>query len=404
MNSVLSKLTIANYKSIYRPQSIDFSKTNKKTVAMYGKNASGKSNIIRALQMIIDIIIHSGDAGYELPYHPFHYVSNLTAPVPTVFSIEITNGRHTMEYSFAYNSTSITREALKLKSENTNKYKTLFLRTDNEIINSSAVNYGFGQKLLERTLPKTLLLTKAYEDNNTFAKFIFDAIKHIRFAPMNSITLEMRAAKILAEDPDIKQCVVEQMKKNDPGIINIITQPIHALNNILESGADGTGLLQRLMRLDIANVEITRKYNDIVFLEDISNESAGTKTILTTLTILLNAIKHDDMLCMDEFGNYMHPYIVAEISKFYESQNPDKIFFVSTHQLGLYDYIDRTERIIVRKDPNLGETIIEQRKASFSNRRSKEDKQEANNNYSNNVSLKKAIIDEIKLYDEFGLL
>lgn len=404
MNSALSKLTIANYKSIYRPQSIDFSKTNKKTVAMYGKNASGKSNIIRALQTIVDIIIHSGDADYELPYHPFHYASNPTTVIPTVFSIEVTNSQHTMEYSFAYNGTSITRETLKLKSENTNKYKTLFLRAGNEMINSSAANYGFGQKLLERTLPKTLLLTKAYEDNNPFAKFIFDAIRHIKFAPMNSVGLEMRVTKILAENADIRRRVSDQMVKYDPGIIGVTTYPTHAPNNLLGSDTTEVGLLQKLMRLNITNVDIARKYNNVVFSEDISNESAGTRTILTTLTILLNAIKHDDMLCMDEFGNYIHPYIVAEISKFYESQNPNKIFFVSTHQLGLYDYIDRTERIIVRKDPELGETIIDQRKASSNNRKLRKDKQEADNNFINNTVLEKMTIEESKLYDELGLL
>jgi len=407
MNNALSKYTIANFRSIHRPQSIDFNKTNKKTVALYGQNASGKSNIIRALQTIVEIIIHSGDAGYTLPYDPFHYstsFTNSTNPLPTAFSIEVKNDQHVLEYNFAYDHTSITRETLKLKSEKTNKYKTLFMRQKNEIINSSAANYGFGQKLLERTLPKTLLLTKAYEDNNPFAKFIFDAIKHIEFAPMNSGELELRAATILANNDDIRRCVLEQITKFDPGIINLVTYSNRTLEGLLGNGQAEMKLLQGLIRLSVTNVEIVRKYNDTIYSERFHNESAGTKAILVTLTVLLHAIKNNKMVCMDEFGNYIHPYIVAEISNFYEKQKPDKVFFVSTHQLGLYDYIDRTERIIISKDPEFGETTIEQRKASSNLRKIKKDRQEADNNFRKKTLLEKMSIDEIKIYDELDLL
>lgn len=405
MNSALTKITIANYRSIYRPQTIDFNKTYKKVIALYGKNASGKSNIIRAIKTMSNIVIHSGDAGYTLPYDPFHYSVNFDNLLPTVFSIEARDDRHVMEYSFAYNNTFITRETLKIKSEKTNKYKVLFARTENEIANAAAANYGFGQRMIERTLPKTLLLTKAYEDNNPFAKFIFDAISHIEFAPMNSKSLEIRIANILAEDNDIRQEVVEQITKYDPGILDIRTYSTHTLNGLLNNESDDAGLLRKLMRLNITNIEVVRQYNNVIYSEDIDNESTGTKAILITLVMLLHAIKYDKMLCMDEFGNFIHPYVVAEISKFYESQKPNKSFFVSTHQLGLYDYIDRTERIIIKKDPILGETIIDQRKASISSRKAKEDRREANSYYNTNGTYEKEqFFDETKLYDETGLL
>lgn len=403
MSPFLSRIAIANYKSILYPQAINFDTTSMNVAALYGRNAAGKSNILKAVKTIADMIIHSGDASFILPYDSFHY-SREAALRPTMFCIDVKNEKYSLSYVFSYNADRIIHEMLRMKSRNTNKYKILFLRRENTLINVSAVNYGFGQKLIGRTLPKTLLLTKAYEDNNPYASFILDAVKNIEFTSMESSRLESKVATILSDSPRIKDKVVKVMRNIDPGFKDIQTSNTRMLENLLRNAPINTDLLWRLTRERYVNVKIARKYKKNEYLEDISDESSGTRAILSALTMLQYAADNDLMLCVDEFGSYMHPQIAQRIISYYDSLNPKKKMLITTHQLGLYDYIGRSERIIVRKDEENGATYTEQRKSTKSVRKAREEKREAKN-YFRNASKKETFDkDAQKLFDSLEVI
>lgn len=376
MDSALTEFTIANFRSIYRPQTIKFNLGEAKTFAIYGQNASGKSNILKALRIMTNIIIHSADASYELPFDFFHY-SKTASTKPTIFSIEVKSKRYTLNYTFAYNQIKILYEVLRQKSDNTNKYKTLFLRKEQEIINPSAINFGFTPKLIERTLEKTLLITKAYEDNNPYAKTILETIHSIEFASMESRAIENKVATILDIRPDIKDKVLNALSDIEGNIADIKTTHIK-LSDSLNEAMNSQSLLRQLLN-SYTDVKIVRKYGETEYHESFNDESSGTRAIISILTMLQYATENNLMLCMDEFGNFIHPRNAAKIINYYENLHPRKCFLISTHQLGLYDCIGRAERIIVSKNHNTGETRIEQRKATRNPRALKEDRREADN-------------------------
>lgn len=375
MEPVVSKLTFANFRSIFQPQVIDFGEMGS-VVALYGRNGAGKSNTLKALRAIVDIMIHSGDVDYKLPYNYFHYLTE-AAVRPTMFGIEIKDDRHVMNYSFAFNANEIVYESLKIKSRRTNKHKVIFLRRKRELVNSAAANYGFSEKLLERTLSKTLLLTKAYEDNNAYAKFIFDAVKRIEFVSMESGKLEAKVATILNSDSDLKDWVLNEFSKLEAGVKEIRTANMRGLDDLLAGLAVESDLIWRLAQGSYVDVKLVREYNGVEYPESINDESSGNKAILNALTMIRYAFENNLMLCMDEFGSFLNPVVAEKIIGIYNNFHAGNRLLITTHQLGLYDCIGRAERVIVRKDEKTGETYLEQRKPSTSLRKLREDKKEA---------------------------
>lgn len=375
MNITLSRFSVANFRSIYGVQSIDFVSTDN-VVALYGQNGAGKSNVLKALNTMIEIMIHSADVGYNLPHIFFHYADEAAAR-PSTFSIDVSDGKYSMSYSFACNAHEITYEILKVKNNNSSKYRVLFSRRRRELINPSAANYGFSQKLIDRTLSKTLLLTKAYGENNPYAKFVFNAVERIEYASMESGRLESKVATILNADDEVRKCVSAELKKFEPGVKEIQTSSTRVLDSLLSNFTLETDLLRKIAQDKYVNVKIVREYGGISYSEDISDESSGVRAIVTALTMMRFAVNKELMLCIDEFGTFMHPFVVQKLIEYYNGLNPRNKLLITTHQLGLYDYIGRADRVIVKKNSKTGETILEQRKKSTSLRRLREEKKEA---------------------------
>ena len=93
MNKLLS-LKITNFCSFYDKQTLVFDhKNNSNITAIYGPNASGKSNTAKALSFIKYFIINSADAkNINIPYEPFQLIQDNLKP--TSFEIEFIYDNH----------------------------------------------------------------------------------------------------------------------------------------------------------------------------------------------------------------------------------------------------------------------------------------------------------------------
>ena len=170
---------MGNYRSFYKPQTIDFGGDAARLItALYGPNASGKSNVVKALSTMFSCIVNSANANWRLPYDPFLLRVGADSE-PTSFKIVFSIAQRTFSYSFSYDSARIVSEQLLERSKNSRKMRTVFSRNENNELNSTAVKNGFGKRLHAKTRPDTLLITKAREDNNDYANQVFDLLASI---------------------------------------------------------------------------------------------------------------------------------------------------------------------------------------------------------------------------------
>lgn len=386
MKFELLGVKIGNFRSFGEPQSVPLKASNGKVLGFFGQNSAGKSNVIKAIWVFKNMVIHSGDANWHPIYEPF-FLSKSRAP--SYFEVEITDGTNSYLYGFAFTNIRIVSEFLKEKSKNTNKYRTIFERKNNQIMNTGAANYGFGTKLVERTLPKTLLITKAYEDNNKLAKNVFDVAERILIMTIDSQEIEGYALKTLAEDPSIKEKVKTALADVDGSIADLQTKKHKLSRGLIESLSINDEMKDRLLNTTRFELELKKKYGERTVFFDASEESSGLKTLISVLTVVLKSIRDDRILFIDEFGVYIHPFVAKKIVSVYEKSNASATLVVCSHLMRLYIGIPRTDRVIFTKSNETGETVVDRMKATSNVRRIRRDEEKARNNFGNIVSFTK---------------
>ena len=80
-----------------------------KTAAIYGANAAGKSNILKAVEAMQEIVLESGSRyqrGDKLPVKPFLFDNEVNEP--TEFEVNFIYNKVRYQYSFATTKERIT--------------------------------------------------------------------------------------------------------------------------------------------------------------------------------------------------------------------------------------------------------------------------------------------------------
>ena len=138
---MLLDFTVANFRSIYQPASLNMVATReqhlrdrnpvlvqryKKTVnpiaGLFGANAAGKSNFLKAMQTLKELISNPPRPNESMPYDPFA-LDRSASQQPTTFELLFEWGGMMYEYILCYDSNSVVEEYL----------TKLLSRTDQEI-------------------------------------------------------------------------------------------------------------------------------------------------------------------------------------------------------------------------------------------------------------------------------
>ncbi len=104
-----------------------------KTMAFYGANSSGKSNLVKALLTMGLCVLYSVKLNKTdtLPYEPFLLIDNNDKP--TVFEISFVKNNYYYRYGFSYTQTLIVEEWLFRKTSPRSKEQVLFIRNEDGI-------------------------------------------------------------------------------------------------------------------------------------------------------------------------------------------------------------------------------------------------------------------------------
>jgi AAA15 family ATPase/GTPase len=132
---MLIEFRVANYRSIGEEQIISFIPAVKQkdylnniltqgkhkalnAIALYGANASGKSNLLKAIQLLDTLLNHSAryNSTTPLPYSPF-LLREGYAQKPTQFEIIFILNEQRYRFGVTYNAQMILSEFLYRKNE-----------------------------------------------------------------------------------------------------------------------------------------------------------------------------------------------------------------------------------------------------------------------------------------------
>ncbi len=339
-------------------------------VALYGGNASGKSNLIDAIDEFRRKIIQShkrSDATDDIPWDPFR-LDDTGSKEPTRFdcTFMIRDGKsvkpdpHTnesvYEYGFEYVATEFRREWLyRVVRKERQSMQLLFYR----MTENGQVRVDFGSKLRGKnktianlTRPNSLFLSAGAQNNHPLltdlhrffathwtvilhARVMEDAIVAKRLANyehMKCLLSLVRQADIGIVDIDVAD---EEIRENDNGFSHDFAELIskNLSRDDDEGQFDRTWLIDEMLhrqRLNFTHVGEGNRTSAFGY----SKESKGTKTLISLLIPALEALAQGSVLVIDELDTSLHPSLAhAFVSLFVNKEsNPHGAQLIfSTH-------------------------------------------------------------------------
>ena len=338
----LISFTIKNFKSFYSEQTIEFNTDEHNTNIFLGANGSGKSNLFDAMEYFCNFIQNSTSFGaqQQVPV-PFLYAAE-SKNQPTSFKLVTKNGRREYIYQVETFEGRITGESLKINSE------TIFSR--DSVRNGRYVDFGFTNELLKTTSDHALLLTKAWENENKYAKRFFEVIGKIKFVRTTSGwgVIERRFSEKLSTDDNFKQEVLDLLRRADLSIRDIVVDKISMPDEVYHNLPFKEEIKKRINRsgYNLSTIHMVRsKAGDAVATVRVpfGAESAGTRRILLLAEPIIESLKNGYTLYIDDFETYLHPKECELIVRLFAAENnPKKAkLIVNTHEVSLINTVGR---------------------------------------------------------------
>ena len=313
-----------------------------KAVALYGANASGKSNIIKAIRfccsMIFNSHTHNEDAVFTfMPFKFERYPER-----PSGFLIKFVSEGIEYEYGFTLIRTKILTESLYYYPND--RRAKIFTR--NEIMGDTKKDkYSFGNAIkkpmdvAENTSDKTLYISRASQMDRELAKEIFTFFKDqfiLGYTGLNTANVEL----LLKEN---RQLLIRALQIADSDIVNIkvhkMDVPVKNLSVAFPSAVATISDAQQ----EIIRISTYHKSSPDIPFDFGSEESGGTKNLFIILLTVLDIVKNNKVLLIDEIESSLHTSIVEFIIKLFYSSSSAQLIF-STHNTKLLD-LDK-----IRKD------------------------------------------------------
>ncbi|SMN11957.1 hypothetical protein SPBRAN_156 [uncultured Candidatus Thioglobus sp.] len=308
------------------------------SAVIYGANASGKSNLVLAMQTMFNIIEQStnyqknqGILGIEL----FSF-SQENVKQPTEFELDFIDDGVRFVYGFSATQEKIIDEWL---------YQYPKGSPQNLIDRQATSQWGTmsglkGKKKTwqESTKDNSLFFSTAVQLNSSQLTNIFYSIMKFRFAihefnhPM--ITIDA------IENNGKKQQVLGFLNRADMSIKDIIIETkavdMESIpeNQRIVAEVDGIRVKTKHVETNIGFVHD----NNVIF--NLQSESSGTKKIFHLIGAWLDVLESGYCLVLDELQNSLHPKLVEYLVKMFHNpelnKNGAQLIFV-THETSLLD-------------------------------------------------------------------
>lgn len=359
-NYTIESFSVANFRSIDSMQMIKFNEVT----ALYGANASGKSNLWQALNIMVLLIRQSTRADLSsLPYFPY-VLRQGNQGNPTVMELVFTDrdNQQTYKYSFSYNNDSIIDERLLDVSRSMNNPLTIFSRNRGASWRNNAEN-GFSKDIFEQTRDNSLIITQAHVFNNEYSDLVFKAIDKITaIDASNSGGLRNTGLKLMRADDSLRRRALKMLKEADFSIRNFsfVSSKYQIVDEVKKMlSDDGLKEFEFIDKTDITTEHSIRDDNGdvtgmVVFDMD-NDESRGTNSFFNIIMPIIDALDNGKLIYIDEFGSGVHSDVSMYLINLFRGNKNKAKLIVNTHDSSLMQssnggVLSRNDLISVDKD------------------------------------------------------
>jgi uncharacterized protein len=312
-----------------------------KSAAIYGANASGKSNFIQALTFMRSFILNSSKETQVEEFinvEPFRLAVE-TETKPSFFEIVFMLEGKKYRYGFEVNFRQIVSEWLFYSP--TTKEAKLFTRDESGV--SFSNNFKEGKGIVEKTRDNALFLSVVAQFNGQIALQVLGWFRKLGI--MSALLDSRNRAYTLArlQEKDSKLEIIRLIKSLDLGIDDIELEQVKPLNPVGQKGLFGD--LNKSSVRDYFFIRTLHRKTDSegrqVSTETFDldeNESDGTRKLFSLSGSLVDVLKKGEILVIDELDARLHPLITCTIIRLFNSNetNPNNAQLIfTTHDTNL---------------------------------------------------------------------
>ncbi len=345
-----------------------------RSAAIYGANASGKSNLVQAFSFFQDFVLHSPESGFdgeEIPAQPFLLDLKLREK-PSEFEITfILDGvRH--QYGFIVSRQRVFEEWLTVYPKG--KAQEWFHR---EVGASTKSRWSFSRthmrgdkmQLADRTREDALFLSVAAQWNHPQIKGIYAWFQNgIRVLPRQISAMPDTRMQLL-KDARFCDWTAGILRAADIGISGVTAKKREMRKEDLRFPRDMPAERRELLTRDYlknlyVDVRIRRQIpgSDAGVEWDLAQESDGTQRMLELLGPIRDVLEKGAVLIMDELDTSLHAFITRALVHLFNDPvtNPRGAQLVfTTHDTSLLDLtIFRRDQIWFTEKDQSGATDL----------------------------------------------
>lgn len=283
-----------------------------KVSAIYGANASGKTNVLQAFDYMQKRILVSDDSKKNSPIDEENIYSFMINNDPIALEIEIlAKNNKIYKYGFELVKDNIISEWLYEKR--VNKFYFIFERENNNIKMMKDNKLSKLANIDERTLFLNIY-SKIDKDNGDFNN-VYDWFVNSTYLDLGNPNFERlinnRVSLKILSDENYKKELLKFIKTFDSGIEGIKTTP-----DSIEAVKSNNGII---------DIEVIHKgENGELKALPFYLESNGTRKMFHLFDLFMDALKNGMVLFVDELDAKLHPLLTRYIINLFHNSETNK--------------------------------------------------------------------------------
>ncbi len=352
-----------NYGNIFNINDVELLKS----CSIYGANASGKSNLLKAFTCAIMMVRQSNIipvGGKWINLKQFLF-SDLSVKEPSEFEFLILVNGTKYKYNFAATKDKIVNESLEafysqkstliFSRTNTKEYKfhlpdeaklksIVGKNTDNKLFLATASNWNY-----DKTRDVYLWFMNSIDTFETFDTINRDDLINLSKGEekLKKFTLNLlKEADIFINDFNVDY----EEKDMDSTMVEMYIPPAARSNGIPKISS---------IKIETFHEIFDEKNNKSVYRLNMDDESSGTKILFVLAPFLKRAFETTKVIVVDELEKSLHPTLVEYLIKIFNNSKINKAnsqLIFTTHAVSLLnlDLFRRDQIYFIEKNPKNG--------------------------------------------------
>lgn len=294
-----------------------------RSAAIYGPNASGKSNLIKAISYMKNVVAESASIQPDQTFNVKSFQLNSeTKSAPSEFEITFLKNGIRYQYGFALTPERIEEEWLLVYK--TGKPSTWVARKFNKESEEDYIDIGSGvtgpKSIWKKsTRPNALLLSVAAQLNSEQLTPIYNWItQDLVVLEVNGLPNDFSVQKI--QDQNSRKQITSFLASADISIEDISVEQKSGFRRTFSIDASGKSMDSSLESTEILVPMFHHKTENGSAIFEISDESLGTQRLFALAGPILDILEKGRTLVYDELDSSLHTLLARKLVELFHSE------------------------------------------------------------------------------------